>query len=80
MTTMKLTTAQQAFQSLRQQVSQQIIGQEILVERLLIALLADEQPPALPVHLLFEPSRAGLPAVRLFVEAMQARARTAGLG
>ncbi len=46
----------------------------------LIALLADEQPPALPVHLLFEPSRAGLPAVRLFVEAMQARARTAGLG
>ncbi len=46
----------------------------------LIALLADEQPPALPVHLLFEPSRAGLPAVRAFVEAMKGRARTAGLG
>ncbi|MGQ3102256.1 MAG: LysR family transcriptional regulator [Sphingopyxis solisilvae] len=46
----------------------------------LIALLADEQPPPLPVHLLFEPSRAGLPAVRAFVDAMKARMRTAGLG
>lgn len=46
----------------------------------LIALLEQEQPPALPVHLLFEPSRAALPAVRLFVEAMQARMRMAGLG
>jgi DNA-binding transcriptional LysR family regulator len=45
----------------------------------LIALLPGEQPPALPVHLLFEPSRAGLPAVRLFVAAMTARARMAGL-
>jgi DNA-binding transcriptional LysR family regulator len=46
----------------------------------LISLLADEQPPALPVHLLFEPSRAALPAVRLFVDAMRARLRMAGLG
>ncbi|PKP86537.1 MAG: LysR family transcriptional regulator [Alphaproteobacteria bacterium HGW-Alphaproteobacteria-17] len=46
----------------------------------LIALLADEQPPPLPVHLLFEPSRARLPAVRAFVDAMKARMRTAGLG
>lgn len=46
----------------------------------LIALLADEQPPALPVHQLFEPSRAGLPAVRAFVAAMTGRARPAGLG
>ncbi len=46
----------------------------------LIALLADDQPPALPVHLLFEQSRAGLPAARAFVEAMKARARVAGLG
>lgn len=46
----------------------------------LIALLADEQPPPLPVHLLFEPSRAGLPAVRAFVDAMKARMRIAGLG
>ena len=46
----------------------------------LIALLAGEQPPALPVHLLFEPSRAGLPAVRAFVEAMKGRSRVAGLG
>lgn len=45
----------------------------------LISLLADEQPPALPVHLLFEPSRAHLPAVRSFVAAMKARARMAGL-
>ena len=46
----------------------------------LISLLADDQPPALPVHLLFEPARAGLPAVRMFVEAMKQRARLAGLG
>ena len=45
----------------------------------LIALLAGEQPPALPVHLLFEPSRAALPAVRSFVEAMKGRMRAAGL-
>jgi len=45
----------------------------------LISLLADDQPPALPVHLLFEPARAGLPAVRMFVEAMKQRARLAGL-
>lgn len=44
-----------------------------------ISLLPEEQPPALPVHLLFEPSRASLPAVRLFVAAMKARARMAGL-
>ncbi|HEV7313057.1 LysR family transcriptional regulator [Sphingopyxis sp.] len=46
----------------------------------LISLLADEQPPALPVHLLFEPSRAALPAVRLFIDAMKVRLRMAGLG
>ena len=45
----------------------------------LISLLAEEQPPALPVHLLFEPSRAGLPAVRLFIDAMKIRLRMAGL-
>ncbi|MGH6649782.1 MAG: LysR substrate-binding domain-containing protein [Sphingopyxis sp.] len=45
----------------------------------LIALLAAEQPPALPVHLLFEPSRAALPSVRLFVAAMKARLLMAGL-
>ena len=45
----------------------------------LISLLADDAPPALPVHLLFEPSRAGLPAARLFIEAMKARMRMAGL-
>ncbi|GGJ55066.1 LysR family transcriptional regulator [Sphingopyxis bauzanensis] len=46
----------------------------------LIALLSGEKPPAFPVHLLFESSRAGLPAVRSFVEAMKGRARVAGLG
>ncbi|WP_077145197.1 LysR substrate-binding domain-containing protein [Sphingopyxis sp. KK2] len=45
----------------------------------LISLLAAEQPPVLPVHLLFEPSRAALPSVRLFVDAMKARLRIAGL-
>src|SRR3546814_956950 len=39
----------------------------------LISLLTDEAPPLLPVHLLFEPSRAGLPSVRSFVAAMTAR-------
>lgn len=46
----------------------------------LVALLPNEAPPALPVHLLFEPSRAALPSVRLFIEAMKARMRMAGLG
>ena len=36
-------------------------------------------PPALPEHLLFEPSRAGLPAVRLFIAAIKQRMRMAGL-
>ena len=45
----------------------------------LVSLLSGEQPPALPVHLLFEPSRAALPSVRLFVEAMKTRLRLAGL-
>ncbi|UKK83318.1 LysR substrate-binding domain-containing protein [Sphingopyxis sp. BSN-002] len=44
----------------------------------LIALLAHEAPPPLPIHLLFEPSRAALPSVRLFVDAMKARMRMAG--
>ena len=46
----------------------------------LIALLPDEQPEPLPVHLLFEPSRARLPALRLLIDAMKARLRLAGLG
>ncbi len=46
----------------------------------LMALLNAEQPPPLPVHLVFEQSRAGLPAVRLLIEAMRRRMRAAGLG
>lgn len=46
----------------------------------LIALLPADQPQALPVHLLFEPSRARLPSVRLLIAAMKARLRTVGLG
>ncbi|MDZ3830752.1 MAG: LysR substrate-binding domain-containing protein [Sphingopyxis sp.] len=46
----------------------------------LVALLPDEQPPALPVHLLFDASRAALPAVRAFIDAMKAQARGAGFG
>lgn len=45
----------------------------------LVALLSADMPPPLPVHLLFEPSRAALPAVRLFVDAMKMRMRMAGL-
>ena len=46
----------------------------------LVALLPHEVPPPLPVHLLFEPSRAALPSVRRFVDAMKMRLRMAGLG
>ncbi|HUW29324.1 MAG TPA: MoxR family ATPase [Sulfuriferula sp.] len=55
--------AQQAFQSLQQHVSQHIIGQEILVERLLIALLADG-------HLLVEgaPGLAKTRAIKVLSE------------
>ena len=45
----------------------------------LVSLLPDEAPPPLPVHLLFEPLRAALPSVRLFVDAMKGRMRMAGL-
>lgn len=58
-------------------LSYQLAG--ALGEGRLISLLPAEQPPALPVHLLFEPSRAALPAVRLFVAAMKTQARMAGL-
>jgi len=55
--------AQQAFQSLQQHVSQHIIGQEVLVERLLIALLADG-------HLLVEgaPGLAKTRAIKVLSE------------
>ncbi|MBY4638038.1 LysR family transcriptional regulator [Sphingopyxis sp. XHP0097] len=46
----------------------------------LISLLPDDQPPPLPVNLLFEPSRASLPSVRAFVMAMKERGRRKGLG
>lgn len=54
------------------------IAEEVDAGRL-IALLPERQPPPLPVNLLFEPVRAALPAVRLFIAAMKARTRTAGL-
>jgi MoxR-like ATPase len=55
--------AQQAFGSLRQLISQQIIGQEVLVDRLLIALLADG-------HLLVEgaPGLAKTRAIKVLSE------------
>jgi MoxR-like ATPase len=64
---MNLSTAQQSFQTLRQQVSQQIIGQELLVERLLIALLADG-------HLLVEgaPGLAKTRAIKALSSAIEA--------
>ena len=59
--------AYQAFQSLQQHVSQHIIGQEILVERLLIALLADG-------HLLVEgaPGLAKTRAIKVLSEGIEA--------
>lgn len=50
-----------------------------LDERRLVALLSHDNPPPLPVHLIFDPARAALASVRLFIEAMKARARAAGL-
>lgn len=41
----------------------------------LVELLGNESPDALPVHLLFEGSRATLPSTRSFIDAMRARAR-----
>jgi MoxR-like ATPase len=57
------TPAQRAFQTLRQHISQHIIGQETLVERLLIALLADG-------HLLVEgaPGLAKTRAIKVLSE------------
>lgn len=63
----ELTTAQAAFQSLKQHISQQIIGQEVLIERLLIALLADG-------HLLVEgaPGLAKTRAIKVLSEGIEA--------
>ena len=59
-------TSQQAIQQLRDYVSQQIIGQQILVDRLLIALLADG-------HLLVEgaPGLAKTRAIKVLSEAIE---------
>jgi MoxR-like ATPase len=58
--------AQQAFDSLKQLISQQIIGQEVLVDRLLIALLADG-------HLLVEgaPGLAKTRAIKVLSEGIE---------
>ncbi|MBZ0092680.1 MAG: MoxR family ATPase, partial [Sulfuricellaceae bacterium] len=58
---------QQAFHALKQHISQHIIGQEILVERLLIALLADG-------HLLVEgaPGLAKTRAIKILSEGIDA--------
>ena len=62
-----ISLAHQAFQSLQQHVSQHIIGQEVLVERLLIALLADG-------HLLVEgaPGLAKTRAIKVLSEGIDA--------
>ena len=64
---MELSSAQQAFQTLKQQITQQIIGQEVLVQRLLIALLADG-------HLLVEgaPGLAKTRAIKALSAAIEA--------
>ncbi len=62
---MEQSTTQQAFQALKLHVSSRIVGQEILVERLLIALLADG-------HLLVEgaPGLAKTRAIKALSEAI----------
>ncbi|MHB1174409.1 MAG: AAA family ATPase [Sulfuriferula sp.] len=62
-----ISLAHQAFQSLQKHVSQHIIGQEVLVERLLIALLADG-------HLLVEgaPGLAKTRAIKVLSEGIDA--------
>ena len=59
-------TSQHAIQQLREYVSQQIIGQQVLVDRLLIALLADG-------HLLVEgaPGLAKTRAIKVLSEAIE---------
>ena len=63
---MDCSATQNAFQTLKQHVSQQIIGQEVLVDRLLIALLADG-------HLLVEgaPGLAKTRAIKSLSDAIE---------
>jgi MoxR-like ATPase len=63
---MEISAAQNAFQTLKQYISSRIIGQEILVDRLLIALLADG-------HLLVEgaPGLAKTRAIKALSEAIE---------
>lgn len=46
----------------------------------LVRVLADDAPPPMPISLLYEGGRAAMPAVRLFIEAMKARARQQAWG
>lgn len=41
----------------------------------LVEVLADHAPPAMPVSLLYDPGRASMPAVRVFIDAMRERGR-----
>ena len=63
---MEISAAQNAFQTLKQHISSRIIGQEVLVDRLLIALLADG-------HLLVEgaPGLAKTRAIKALSEALE---------
>ncbi|TVV74712.1 LysR family transcriptional regulator [Sphingomonas solaris] len=44
----------------------------------LVEVLADHAPPAMPVSLLYDPGRATMPAVRVFIDAMRERGRRGG--
>ena len=46
----------------------------------LCSVLDAHAPPPVPIHLLFDASRAHLPSVRLFIEAMRDRARSGAWG
>ena len=46
----------------------------------LCSVLDEHAPPPVPIHLLFDASRARMPAVRLFIDGMRERAEAGGWG
>ena len=44
----------------------------------LVEVLADHAPSPMPVSLLYDPGRAAMPAVRVFIEAMREQGRQGG--
>ena len=53
---------------------------EAIANGRLVQVLAEHAPPPMPVSLLYDAGRAGMPAVRVFIDAMRERARQAAWG